>query len=111
MVTPEANKPLHAHSAGHLSKVLHKSQKISDQMGHKILDKLSLTQDDKAYGIHLLKYSYGAPSEKHNAYQSLKSYHKFRVQRVTNGDPINLPVKEMKDRFIGVDGVSFLTAH
>lgn len=41
----------------------------------------------------------------------LKSYHHFRVQRVLNADPIDLPVKELKDKFIGVDGVSFLTAH
>lgn len=41
----------------------------------------------------------------------VKSYHKFRVQRILNADPINLPVKKLKDDFIGVDGVSFLTAH
>ncbi len=41
----------------------------------------------------------------------LKSYHRFRIRRVLNGDPINLPVKQMHDNFIGVDGVSFLTTH
>lgn len=41
----------------------------------------------------------------------VKSYHRFRVQRITNEDAINLPVKEMQEQFIGVDGVSFLTAH
>ena len=41
----------------------------------------------------------------------LKSYHRFRIQRVLNGDPINLPVKKMQDTFIGVDGVSFLVTH
>lgn len=40
----------------------------------------------------------------------LKSFHKYRVPRVLNGDPINLPVKkEEGETFIGVDGVSFLT--
>ncbi|MDH5425213.1 MAG: fatty acid desaturase [Gammaproteobacteria bacterium] len=41
----------------------------------------------------------------------IKSYHRFRVQRITNEDAINLPVKKMQEQFIGVDGVSFLTAH
>ena len=41
----------------------------------------------------------------------LKSYHRYRVQRVLNADAIHLPVKELRDKFIGVDGVSFLTAH
>jgi len=41
----------------------------------------------------------------------LKSYHKYRVQRVLNEDDINLPVRKMRADFIGVDGVSFLTAH
>lgn len=41
----------------------------------------------------------------------LKSYHKYRVERVVNEDDINLPVKKMRENFIGVDGVSFLTAH
>jgi len=40
----------------------------------------------------------------------LKSYHKYRVQRVVNSDAINMDVHKGKD-FIGVDGVSFLTAH
>jgi len=41
----------------------------------------------------------------------IKSYHQFRIERVTNEDAINLPVKDMQEQFIGVDGVSFLTAH
>jgi len=41
----------------------------------------------------------------------LKSYHRYRVARILNEDPIELPVKNLKDRFIGVDGVSFLTTH
>ncbi|MDH5517420.1 MAG: fatty acid desaturase [Gammaproteobacteria bacterium] len=41
----------------------------------------------------------------------LKSYHRHRVQRVLNEDAINLPVKELGSDFIGVDAVSFLTAH
>ena len=42
----------------------------------------------------------------------IKSFHKYRVPRILNGDPINLPVKkEEGETFIGVDGVSFLTAH
>jgi len=41
----------------------------------------------------------------------LNSYHKYRVQRVLNEDDISLPVKKMRADFIGVDGVSFLTAH
>jgi len=42
----------------------------------------------------------------------IKSFHKYRVPRVVNGDPINLPVKKNEgETFIGVDGVSFLTAH
>ena len=42
----------------------------------------------------------------------IKSFHKYRVPRVVNGDPINLPVKKDEgETFIGVDGVSFLTAH
>jgi fatty acid desaturase len=40
----------------------------------------------------------------------LKSYHKYRVQRVINSDAANTDVHKGKD-FIGVDGVSFLTAH
>ncbi|WP_321322772.1 fatty acid desaturase [Thiomicrorhabdus sp.] len=42
----------------------------------------------------------------------IKSFHKYRVPRILNGDPINLPVKQDEgETFIGVDGVSFLTAH
>ena len=41
----------------------------------------------------------------------LKSYHHNRLQRVLNADEINMPVKKMHEKFIGVDGVSFLTAH
>jgi len=41
----------------------------------------------------------------------IKSYHRYRMERVLNEDKINLPVKKMKENFIGVDGVSFLTAH
>lgn len=42
----------------------------------------------------------------------IKSFHRYRVPRILNGDPINLPVKESEgEHFIGVDGVSFLTAH
>ena len=41
----------------------------------------------------------------------LKSYHHYRLPRVLNADGINMPVKKMHEKFIGVDGVSFLTAH
>ena len=42
----------------------------------------------------------------------IKSFHKYRVPRILNGDPIDLPVKQDEgESFIGVDGVSFLTAH
>lgn len=41
----------------------------------------------------------------------MKSYHRYRVARILNEDPIELPVKNLKDQFIGVDGVSFLTTH
>jgi len=40
----------------------------------------------------------------------LKSYHRYRVQRVTNSDAADIDVHKGRD-FIGVDGVSFLTAH
>ena len=40
----------------------------------------------------------------------LKSYHKYRMQRVINCDAISSNVHKGRD-FIGVDGVSFLTAH
>lgn len=38
----------------------------------------------------------------------LKSYHRYRVQRILNGDAINSPVKKLGPDFVGVDGVSFL---
>jgi len=42
----------------------------------------------------------------------MKSFHKYRVPRILNGDPIDLPVKNDEgESFIGVDGVSFLTTH
>ncbi|MDX1352992.1 MAG: fatty acid desaturase [Thiomicrorhabdus sp.] len=42
----------------------------------------------------------------------IKSFHKYRVPRILNGDPIILPVKQDEgETFVGVDGVSFLTAH
>jgi len=40
----------------------------------------------------------------------LKSYHRYRVQRVMHGDEPDTTVGE-GDRFIGVLGVSFVTAH
>ncbi|MFT7879025.1 MAG: fatty acid desaturase [Sulfurimonas sp.] len=40
----------------------------------------------------------------------LKSYHRYRVQRVINSDTTDTDVHKGRD-FIGVDGVSFLTAH
>jgi len=41
-----------------------------------------------------------------------RSYHRYRVARLLNGDPADLDVKHDEGRtFIGVDGVSFLTAH
>ena len=40
----------------------------------------------------------------------LQSYHRYRVQRVINSDAANIDVHKGRD-FIGVDGVSFLTAH
>ena len=40
-----------------------------------------------------------------------KSYHFFRIQRVLNEDEVNTPVKQLHEKFIGVDGVSFLTTH
>lgn len=40
----------------------------------------------------------------------LKSYHRYRVQRVVNSDATDIDVRKGRD-FIGVDGVSFLTAH
>jgi fatty acid desaturase len=42
----------------------------------------------------------------------MKSFHRYRVPRILNADPVNLPVKQDEgESFIGVDGVSFLTAH
>ncbi|NCN67821.1 MAG: fatty acid desaturase [Piscirickettsiaceae bacterium CG_4_9_14_3_um_filter_43_564] len=42
----------------------------------------------------------------------VKSFHRYRVPRILNGDPVNLDVKQDEgESFIGVDGVSFLTAH
>ncbi|MDG6777308.1 fatty acid desaturase [Thiomicrorhabdus sp. zzn3] len=42
----------------------------------------------------------------------LSSYHRYRVPRILNSDPVDLPVyKDRGKTFIGVDGVSFLTAH
>lgn len=40
----------------------------------------------------------------------VESYHRYRVARIINSDAINTDVHKGKD-FIGVDGVSFLTAH
>jgi len=41
----------------------------------------------------------------------LKSYYRNRKSRVLNEDQINMSVKHDEEGFIGVDGVSFLTAH
>lgn len=42
----------------------------------------------------------------------IKSFIRYRVPRILNGDPVDLPVKQDEgETFIGVDGVSFLTAH
>ena len=41
----------------------------------------------------------------------IKSYHHYRVPRILNADAINTPVIANTHHFIGVDGVSFLTAH
>lgn len=40
----------------------------------------------------------------------LRSYHRHRVARVLNGDPPGMAISDGRD-FIGVVGVSFLTAH
>ena len=40
----------------------------------------------------------------------LQSYHRYRVQRVINSDAADIDVHKGRD-FIGVDGISFLTAH
>jgi fatty acid desaturase len=42
--------------------------------------------------------------------QLLRSYHRYRVPRVVNGDPPGIDVGDGRD-FVGVVGVSFLTAH
>ncbi|MBO1927133.1 fatty acid desaturase [Thiomicrorhabdus sp. 6S2-11] len=59
------------------------------------------------------KELYGADQTQVLTFRHLmKSFHKYRVPRILNGDPINLPVKHDEgESFIGVDGVSFLTAH
>ncbi|WP_455198213.1 fatty acid desaturase family protein [Kaarinaea lacus] len=41
----------------------------------------------------------------------LKSYHQYRVPRMLNADEGDIEGLEKGRRFIGVDGVSFLTAH
>jgi fatty acid desaturase len=40
----------------------------------------------------------------------IESYHRYRVERITHSDDTGIDVHQGKD-FIGVDGVSFLTAH
>ncbi len=58
------------------------------------------------------KELYGDNDEQVLTFSDLvKSYHRYRVERVLNEDPVEMPVKKMKDNFIGVDGVSFLTTH
>ena len=66
------------------------------------------------YRLHKLHYEwYGNDRTQVLTLRHLiKSYHRYRVPRIINGDPINLPVKKDEgETFIGVDGVSFLTAH
>jgi len=41
----------------------------------------------------------------------LKSYHQYRVPRMLNADEGDMEALQKGRRFIGVDGVSFLTAH
>lgn len=41
----------------------------------------------------------------------LKSYHQYRVPRILNADEGDIAGLERGRRFVGVDGVSFLTAH
>lgn len=62
-------------------------------------------------GLH--KKLYGvAPVQVLTFRNLLKAYHRYRVQRVLNEDSIDLDVKRNDStNFIGVDGVSFLTAH
>lgn len=60
----------------------------------------------------LHKELYGGNEEQILSFNDLiKSYHRYRVERVLNEDQIEMPAKTFKDKFIGVDGVSFLTAH
>ena len=60
----------------------------------------------------LHKELYGNNEEQVLSFTDLvKSYSRYRVERVLNEDPIEMPVKSLKDQFIGVDGVSFLTTH
>lgn len=56
---------------------------------------------------------YGGEAEQVLPFGSLlRSYHRYRVARVLNADSVDLDVKAERSRdFIGVDGVSFLTAH
>ena len=56
---------------------------------------------------------YGQDTEQVLTFKHLiKAFHRYRVPRILNGDPINLDVKkDQGESFIGVDGVSFLTAH
>ena len=41
----------------------------------------------------------------------LKAYHEYRVPRILNEDEGDVNGLERGRRFVGVDGVSFLTAH
>ncbi|QCU91112.1 fatty acid desaturase [Thiomicrorhabdus sediminis] len=56
---------------------------------------------------------YGDNTEQLLTFRHLvKSFHKYRIPRMLNADPIDLNVKKDEgESFIGVDGVSFLTAH
>lgn len=66
---------------------------------------------------------YRLPSLHHEAFGSdceqvlpigrlLRAYHRYRVPRILNADAIDSGVSaDSADKFIGVDGVSFLTAH
>ncbi len=61
--------------------------------------------------LHAQKY--GSDEQQVLTFKHLiKSFHRYRIPRVLNGDPVNLRVKDNEgETFIGVDGVSFLTAH
>ncbi|MFW2372278.1 MAG: fatty acid desaturase family protein [Gammaproteobacteria bacterium] len=60
----------------------------------------------------LHKELYGENTEQVLSFKALlKSYHRYRVVRISNADEINMAVKPDVEKFIGVDGVSFLTAH